>query len=191
MKWLSAAQRRNSCASLRPAADTGIRRLARSSAISSILLRIASQSLTAARTSPSTLWIACSIAGISACVWITTSRCISDSLPAPSPASAPSATGLPALSRFTGTTGCPSTCTPMPCSASAMVTESTRNGMSSLATWITVCGDSQPSRSRPGLKMRTEAVPGLRARTSSKKSSASAAQPWALCCSSSSAVMRR
>ena len=74
-----------------------------------------------------------------AAVWRSISRCISDSA-SPSP----TASSLPALSRLTATTGWPSTCTPMPCSASAMVTESTRNGMSSLTICSTVCGDSQP-----------------------------------------------
>lgn len=45
---------------------------------------------------------------------------------------------------------------------SALVTESTRKGMSSVTTWMTLRALDQPSDSVVGLKTRTAAVPGVR-----------------------------
>ena len=78
----------------------------------------------------------------------------------------------------------------MSCWASAMLTVSTRNGMSSLTIWITVCGESQPCSSIVGLKMRIAAWPALRSRTKSRKPRASAAQASGLRSAYSSADMR-
>jgi hypothetical protein len=71
-----------------------------------------------------------------------------------------------------------------------MLTESTRNGMSSLTICSTVCGDSQPCVFCEALKMRTFAVPGLRLRANASVSAAIAAQPSALWCGYSSSSMR-
>src|SRR5690606_29773421 len=68
----------------------------------------------------------------------------------------------PERSRSSDSTGWPSTCTPTPSSASAMVTESTRKGMSSLAICSTVCWVSQPWPASVGLNRRTAGEPGLR-----------------------------
>lgn len=115
----------------------GRRRVARSSASITIFSRIDAQSCTIARTSPSTLRTAASTLGMSSAGWRSISSTISDSL-LPSP----TAVSLPALSRAMRSTGWPSTCTPMPRSDSVMLTESTRNGMSSLTICSSVCGDS-------------------------------------------------
>ena len=141
---------------------------------------IGSQSATIARTSSSTLVMRALSAAIAACGWRSISRCISDSaVPSPTPAS------LPALSRDKRITGCPSTCTPMPASASAIVTESTRNGMSSFTICRVVCAESA------GLNRRTLAFPRLRVRANSSMSATSSAQPAALRLANSSASMRR
>jgi hypothetical protein len=153
-------------------------------AISSILSRIAAQSRTIARTSPSTSWILASIAGIASGLWRSISRCMSDS-PSPSP----TLSSLPARSRTNATTGWPSTCTPIPRSDRAMVTESTRNGMSPFTTCSTVCGDSQ-SCPGPVLNIRTLAVSALRLRAKSRKSAASAAQPSGGWSAYSASIMR-
>ncbi len=43
-----------------------------------------------------------------------------------------------------------------------MPSESTRNGMSSVTTMMTVCGDENPSRAGSGLKTRTSERPRFR-----------------------------
>ena len=61
-------------------------------------------------------------------------------------------------------TGCTSTWMPASRRLSSMLTESTRNGMSSLTMSIAVCGDCQPCCSNVGLYTRTSAVPAARSR---------------------------
>ncbi len=123
--------------------------------------------------------------GMSPACWRSISSTISDSgLPSPT------AVALPALSRVKRTSGWPSTCTPTPISASAMLTESTRNGMSSLMICSTVCGASQPLAWAVALNTRTLAVPGLRARANSSMSAAMAAQISGAWCGYSSSAIR-
>ena len=56
----------------------------------------------------------------------------------------------------------------VPSCASSAVTESTRNGMSSVTTSTTVCGDVQPCSSTVGVNTRTRAVPCGRFAASSR-----------------------
>ena len=64
------------------------------------------------------------------------------------------------MSRRTTSCGCTTMCTSRFCSLSSMVTESTRNGMSSVTTSTTVCPFAdQPCSATVGVKTRTLAVP--------------------------------
>ena len=51
---------------------------------------------------------------------------------------------------------------PQPCRLSSMLTESTRNGMSSVTTSTTVWLDCQPCCSDEGVNSRMRGVPGWR-----------------------------
>ena len=92
-----------------------------------------------------------------------TSRCMNDSrLPAEessgsTPISVPSA-------RFTRMIGWTMRCRVSPWRFTSIVTESTRNGMSSLTISMIVCVDCQPCSCTPGLNTRTRALPGSRLR---------------------------
>ena len=94
------------------------------------------------------------------------STCIQDSRSAsPSGSSAPSGTGVmdcssPVMSRTTSKLGWMTTCTSRSWRDSSMVSESTRNGMSSTTTSTTVCPPAAQSESlRVGVWTRTLAVP--------------------------------
>ena len=68
----------------------------------------------------------------------------------------------PAASRCTRTIGCTTRCNPRSWRSSSIVTESTRNGMSSFTIWTIVWLASHPSSARLGANTRTIAVPGAR-----------------------------
>ncbi len=64
------------------------------------------------------------------------------------------------MSRVTSNCGWMTTCTLCSSRASSMVTESTRNGMSSVTTSTTECpAADQPASARPGVTTRTAEVP--------------------------------
>lgn len=71
-----------------------------------------------------------------------------------------------------------------------MLTESTRNGMSSLTIWITECGDSQPLDFSAALNTRTLALSALRTRANSSMSADIAAQPSGVWLGNSSSSIR-
>ena len=136
---------------------------------------IFSQSSTDSRTSRSTFWRRSSISAVSSSsARREISMCIHDSRSAPGSRGrvAPSSTGCtvwssPVMSRTTSNCGWITTCTSRCWRASSMVSESTRNGMSSVITSTTEWPPAlQPSALMLGVKTRTAAVPWGRCRAS-------------------------
>ena len=123
------------------------------------------QSCTQTRTSASTF----SIAAISSArraassmrsiwMWMKLSRCV-----APADAPAPNAVSRPAGSRATVKMGCTTRRISTPCSASSPMTESSRNGMSSLTISSTeICLSRSPPATAPGDASRSLGAPAWR-----------------------------
>ena len=127
----------------------------RSTASSVARARICGQSTTATRTSSSTARIrALTSARRAGSVTRSTSMRCQDSACARMSCSA-SPVRRPRPSRWAYSTGCTIMWIESPLAFSTIVSESTRNGMSSVMTSTTVRGQVQPSRSRSGLPTRT------------------------------------
>ena len=78
----------------------------------------------------------------------------------------------PVMVRRTTSWGCMTRWIVVPPRARKLVTESTRNGMSSVTTSMTVWPEAQPCSSTVGVKTRTLAVPWGRRAASSRLDSA-------------------
>ena len=89
---------------------------------------------------------------------------MNDSRRAPSPAAGATPVSVPSAARATVTIGWMMRCSVSPWRLTSIVTESTRNGMSSLTISTIVCVDCQPCSSIVGLNTRTFARPGSRLR---------------------------
>ena len=161
VKWWSDSHRSSSTESVMSRSGTGSSAPEISSASASAWARMRGQSSTALRTSPSTRSRSarrCSSSPSSRMA--PTSMRIQLSIRSPGIASsgstsAQTSVSVPASSRRTTITGCTSSCTSLRAD-SAAVTESTRNGMSSVTTSTTVwrgCSDwDRRSFSSPGLR---------------------------------------
>ena len=131
------------------------------------------QSCTTARTSPSTCASSAASAWRSASLTMRShSTRISDSIGAlcsPCGVAAPVPSNWPWASRCTSNSGCTIQCAVRPLRFTAMVTESTRNGMSSCTIWIEVCSLTKPSSASVALNTRIFTSIGARGACSSRQ----------------------
>ncbi len=194
VKCSSASQRSSSRASVTSLSGTGSSAWASSSAIARALPRIFSQSSTASRTSVSTRCRSLRMrSSTSGSAWRSISMCIHDSTTSFSPGGTSgssayrTSSSLPSTARRTTSCGWTSRWMPMSCRASSAVTESTRNGMSSVTISITLCPPHQPLSLCSGVITRRLSWPGTRWAASSRCDRGATTRSWAVRSWSSSA----